>query len=72
MKVGSKKLRLGVGLIKTLINTPSFELGLMVGAERAFLSVTPRNDFPAYSFDKSASFVHCGMSETFCPSWDIF
>ena len=30
MKVGSKNWRLGMGLIKTLINLPSFELGLMV------------------------------------------
>ena len=65
MKVGSKNRRLGVRLIKTLINPPSFELGLMVGAKRAFLSVTPPNDFRVYSFDKSVSFVQSDMSETF-------
>ena len=33
MKVGSKNRRLGVGLIKTLIDRPSFELGLIIGAK---------------------------------------
>ena len=51
--------------MKTLINPPSFELGLMVSAKRAFLSVTPPNDFLAYSFGKSVSFVQSDMSETF-------
>ena len=65
IKVGSKNRRLGMGLIKTLINPPSFEFGLMVSAKRAFLSVTPSNDFWAYSFDESVSFVQSDMSETF-------
>jgi len=43
----------------------SFELGLMVGAKRAFLNVTPSNDFHAYSFDKSVHFVRSDMSEIF-------
>ena len=37
----------------------------MVSAKRAFLSVTPSNDFWAYSFDESVSFVQSDMSETF-------
>ena len=57
MKVGSKTRCLRVRLIKTLTNPPRFELGLMVGAKRAFLSVTRPNDFQAYSFDKSVNFV---------------
>ena len=64
MKVGSKNRRLGVGLIKTLINPPSFELGLMVGPKMR-LSVTSPNGFHAYSFDKSVSYVQSDMSETF-------
>ena len=65
MKVGSKTQHLGMGFIKTLINRPSFELGLMVGAKQAFLSVTPPNDFQAYSFNKAVNFVRSDMSETF-------
>ena len=60
----AKNRRLGVGLIKTLINSPKYELGLMFGAKRAFLSVTPPNDFRVYSFDKFVSFVQSDMSET--------
>ena len=65
MKVGSNNRRLGVRLIETLINVTSFELGLKVGAKRAFLNVTSPNDFRAYSLDKSANFVHTDISETF-------
>ena len=65
MKVGLKKRRLGVGLIKTLINLPSFALGLMTRRKHVFLSLTPPNHFDAYSMDKSLHFVHIGMSETF-------
>ena len=63
MKAGSKNWHLG--LIKTLINPPSFHLGLMISATRACLSVTPPNDFRAYSFDKSFSCVQSDMFETF-------
>ena len=48
-----------------LINPPTFELGLIVGAKRAFLSVIPPNNFQAYSFDKSVNFVRSDTSETF-------
>ena len=48
-----------------LINPPTFELGLIVGAKRAFLSVTPPNNFCAYSFDRYVSFVQSDMSDTF-------
>ena len=65
IKVRSTNRRLGVESIKMLINPPSFELGLMVDAKRAFVSVTPLNNFHAYSFDKSVSFVQSDMSETF-------
>ena len=65
IKVGSKNRRLWVGLIKTLINPPSFELGLMVDAKRAFVSVTPPNDFDAYSSDKVVHFVRSDMLKTF-------
>ena len=54
-----------MGLTKTLINPPSYELGLIVGAKRAFLSVTPPNNFCAYSFDKPVSFVQSDMSDFF-------
>ena len=64
MKVGPKNRRLGVGLIKTLINPPSFELGLMTRRKRAFLSLTPPNHFDAYSLDKYLHFVNFDMSET--------
>jgi len=43
----------------------NFELGLMDGANRAFLSMTPPNGFRAYFFDRSVSFVQSNMSETF-------
>ena len=36
MKVGSTNWRLGAGLIKTLINPPSFDLGLMVRRKTHF------------------------------------
>ena len=36
MKVRSNTPHLGLGLIKTLINPPSFELGLMVGPKTRF------------------------------------
>ena len=65
IKVGSKNRRLWVGLIKTLINPPSFELGLMLGANRALLSVTPPNDIHACTSDKSVHFVCSDTSETF-------
>ena len=42
MKIGSKNQRLGVGLIKMLINPPSFGLGLTVGFKGVFLSATRR------------------------------
>ena len=48
-----------------LINALNFELGLMDGANRAFLSMTPPNGFRAYFFDKPVSFVQSNMSETF-------
>ena len=48
-----------------LINPSSFELGLMIGAKRAFVSVTPPNYFQPYSFNKSVNFVRSDMSETF-------
>ena len=48
-----------------LINSLSFELGLMVGTKQAFLSVTPPNDFHTYSLDKFVHFVRSDMSETF-------
>ena len=48
-----------------LINPFSFEIGLMIGAKRAFLSVTLSDDFCSYSFDKSVNFVQSDMSETF-------
>ena len=65
MKVGSKNRRLGVGLIKMLINASIFELGLMVGAKRAFLSVKPPNNFIAYSLDRSAILFRSDTSKTF-------
>ena len=65
IKVGSKNRRLGVGLIKTLIKPPSFELGLIVDTKRAFVSVPPPDDFDAYSLDKVVHFVRSDMSETF-------
>ena len=37
----------------------------MVDAKRAFVSVTPPNDFDAYSLDKVVHFVRSDMSETF-------
>ena len=37
----------------------------MLSAKQAFLSVTPPNNFRAYSFDKSVSLVQSDMSETF-------
>ena len=52
-------------LIKILINLPGFELWLMFGAKRAFLSVTPSNDFHTYSPDKFAHFVRSDMSDFF-------
>ena len=58
-----------MGLIKTLINSFSFELGLIVGAKQAFLSLMPPNDFHAYSFDNSVQFVRSDMSETFVYEW---
>ena len=64
MKVGSKNQRLGVGLIKISINAFNFELGLMDGANRAFLGMTPPNGFCAYFFDKHVRFVQSNMSET--------
>ena len=48
-----------------LINPPSFELGIMVGLKRVFLSVTPPNNLYAYSLDKSLNFVDYYVSETF-------
>ena len=36
----------------------------MVDAKRAFVSVTPPNDFEAYSLDKFVHFVRSDMSET--------
>ena len=63
MKVESKNRRLGERLIKTLINPPIFELGLMFSAKRTFLSVTPPNDFRSNSFGKSVSFVQSNMSK---------
>ena len=54
-----------MGLIKMLINTPSFDLRLTVGPKCAFLSVTPPNHFYAYSLDKSLHFVHFYVSECF-------
>ena len=65
MKIGSTNSRLGVGLIKMLINPPSFDLRLTVGPKRAFLSVTPPNHFYAYSLGKSLHFVESDVSETF-------
>ena len=44
----------------------------MVSAKRTFLSVTLPNNFLAYSFDKSVSFVKSDMSETFFYRWIIF
>ena len=35
----------------------NFELRLMIGAKRAFLSVTPPNEYHTYSFDKYVCFV---------------
>ena len=52
-----------MGLIKMLINTPSFDLRLTVGPKCAFLSVTPPNHFYAYSLDKSLHLVDVGVSE---------
>lgn len=37
----------------------------MVDAKRAFVSVTPPNDFDAYSLDKVVHFVRSDTSETF-------
>ena len=54
-----------MGLIKMLINTPSFDLRLTVGPKCVFLSVTPPNHFYAYSLDKSLHFVHFYVSECF-------
>ena len=65
MKIGSKNRRLGVGLIKMLINSPSFELGLTVGLKCAFLSATPPDHFYAYSLDKSLHFVDFYVSQCF-------
>ena len=37
----------------------------MVDAKQAFVSVTPPNDFEAYSVDKFVYFVRSDMSKTF-------
>ena len=37
----------------------------MIDAKRAFVSVTPPNEFDAYSLDKIVRFVRSDTSETF-------
>ena len=72
MKVGSKNRCLGLGLIKMLINQPSFELGLMVGPKTRFSVWHRRMVFTLIPLTNLFNMSSLICWELFCPSEDNF